>query len=188
MIGDGLHLIDRSELPTSAWKNGAGTTTELAIGPIHDGRPLWRFSTATLTAGATRFSPFPGMDRVLTIVGDHGVRLDFATGSLDAEPWVPVTFSGAEDPVCTSEGGTAAFNVMVDRRGATASVTAHDLARRSTTIDRTPATLVYVRAGRATAGSLEAVTGQCLLVRNKTVTLAGDAHILLARVAPHSTA
>jgi environmental stress-induced protein Ves len=188
MIGDGLHLIDRSELRPAAWKNGAGTTTELAIGPVHDGRPLWRFSIATLTDDASRFSTFPGMDRVFTIVGVHGVRLDFAAESLDARPWVPIAFSGAEGPICTPGGDTAAFNVMVDRTRATANVVLHDLTERSMTIDSSTATLVYVRSGRATAGSVDTVTGQCLLVRNKAVTLAGKARILLARVALNNTA
>lgn len=179
-------LVHTSELPSTAWKNGAGATTEIAAGPICGGRPLWRFSIAALTAGSTRFSSFPEIDRVFTVIGEHGVRLDFSTGSLDAEPSAPTSFRGEDVPVCTPGGDTAAFNVMVDRTRASAGVVVHDLSDGSLTIEGGAITAVYVLSGSARAGSIEMAAGHCLLAAGNTTSMAGDAQILVARITPNN--
>lgn len=177
-----IELIQPSELAVTPWKNGAGTTVELAAGPLHGPLPLWRFSIATLTEETTRFSPFPGMDRVFTVIGDAGVHLAFPSTNVDARPWHPVPFPGSDGPVCTPLAATRAFNVMVDSARASANVVAADLSDGSVTTDDEAVTLVLVRSGNARAGSVRAAVGECLLVRGSSTTISGDAGVLVARV------
>jgi len=177
-----VDLVRPSEFPSTPWKNGAGTTVELATGPLLGGTPLWRFSIATLADETTRFSSFPGMDRVFTVIGDAGVHLAFAAEILDARPGNPVAFSGADEPVCAPQAETRAFNVMVDSTRATADVTAHDLATGSFITDPREVTLVFVRTGRASAASIDATASQCLLVHGSSVRVSGSGAVLLARV------
>lgn len=86
------------------WKNGGGSTIELAIEPkgasLKDLSFTWRLSLATVASDGP-FSEFPGFDRLLTVVRGAGMELkskDSAkagTGSqLKLDPQVPVTFSG----------------------------------------------------------------------------------------------
>ncbi|MBN0683270.1 HutD family protein, partial [Pseudomonas aeruginosa] len=56
-----------STLPVTPWKNGAGETREIICVPAPDAPFLWRASIATLQADGP-FSPFPGVDRVITLL------------------------------------------------------------------------------------------------------------------------
>lgn len=180
-------LIDPSELPISPWKNGAGTTLSIATGPSIDGTPLWRFSIATLASETARFSSFDGLDRVFTVIGDAGVRLTFGSDTREVRPWKPVRFGGAQGPICTPHAATSAFNVMVDNERASVSVTVHDLTNGPVSTDASSITLTLVRSGTASAGSIDAAEGQCLLTRGCAVRLTGSAVILIARVEPKTT-
>lgn len=177
-----VDLVRPSELPSTPWRNGAGTTVELATGPLLGGTPLWRFSIATLADETTRFSSFPGMDRVFTVVGDAGVHLAFGTGGVNARPWTPVVFSGADEPVCTPRADTRALNVMVDSTRASTDVSVRDLATDSVTTDPRSVTLILVRTGRASAASMDATAGECLMVHGPSVRVTGTGAVLLARV------
>jgi environmental stress-induced protein Ves len=59
------------------WKNGTGTTSQLAIEPTHAEFPVdrysWRVSSARVNASGP-FSKFPGFDRILVLV--EGSELD----------------------------------------------------------------------------------------------------------------
>lgn len=88
-----IRAADRRVMP---WKNGGGTTTEIAIFP--EGASLsdfdWRISTAHV-AGDGAFSSFPGVDRTLAVLAGGGIRLAFADGeavTLDRNS-TPFTFS-----------------------------------------------------------------------------------------------
>ena len=81
------------------WKNGRGSTTELAVEP--EGAPLdgfdWRVSIAELR-GSGPFSTFPGYDRIIvqldgpSMTLTHGSDPPVALGHL-----VPHAFSGDDD-------------------------------------------------------------------------------------------
>ncbi|BCG95179.1 HutD/Ves family protein [Mesorhizobium sp. 131-2-1] len=64
------------------WKNGGGTTTEVAVSP--DGAGLddfdWRVSMARIEAGGA-FSSFAGIDRTLCVLEGQGIVLDIAGGA-----------------------------------------------------------------------------------------------------------
>ncbi|SFI74436.1 hypothetical protein SAMN05216304_103368 [Bosea sp. OK403] len=63
------------------WKNGGGTTTEIAVHP--PGASLdafdWRISMAHV-GGDGPFSSFPGIDRTLAVLRGDGIRLAFDDG------------------------------------------------------------------------------------------------------------
>lgn len=71
-----IKLEDMSQMP---WKNGHGTTTEIAISPagasLSDGSFFWRISMADVRS-AGPFSKFPGYDRIIAVVEGRGMRLN----------------------------------------------------------------------------------------------------------------
>lgn len=74
-----MRVIRAAERRVMPWKNGGGTTTEIAVFP--EGASLndfdWRISTAHV-AGDGAFSSFPGVDRTLAVLAGDGIRLAFA--------------------------------------------------------------------------------------------------------------
>ncbi len=112
-------VIDTSEYRVMPWKNGGGSTTEIAISP--PGSTLdtfdWRVSMATVGEPGP-FSAFPGIDRTLSVLQGNGIRLD-----IDGKPVTlvrgspPLPFA-ADIPVYGTpiDGGIVDLNVMT-RRG-----------------------------------------------------------------------
>jgi environmental stress-induced protein Ves len=123
-------LIQYASLHATPWKNGGGSTTEIAIAPqgaTFDGFD-WRISLATI-AQSGPFSVFPGIDRTLTLVSGAGVVLDVGNerqvALSEREP--VVAFPGETAVTATvSDGPTTDFNVMTRRARCT-----HQLERRS---------------------------------------------------------
>lgn len=108
-------------LPQSPWKNGGGTTREVACWPPGAGlnRFDWRVSIATIAAEGP-FSAFPGIDRTITLLDGAGVRLRSRAASIDHrldQPLMPFSFPGEAALDCELLGGASSdLNVMV-RRG-----------------------------------------------------------------------
>ncbi len=111
------------------WKNGAGTTTEVALSPPGadmDGF-VWRLAIADLDRSGP-FSSFPGVDRLLMLLPDGGVTL-----TIDGEPkaLVPgevVTFRGESVVSATLTAGPARdLNLMLRRRQARGTMEAISL-------------------------------------------------------------
>ncbi len=104
------------------WKNGAGLTREIAIGPRGAGSADfdWRISVAEVARDAP-FSAFPGIDRCITLLQGAGMRLASADGSIDhrlEQALAPFRFSGDLALNATLlDGACSDFNVMT-RRGA----------------------------------------------------------------------
>lgn len=121
---------DYREMP---WKNGGGSTTEIAVYPppransdthIADSF-LWRISCAQVTQ-AGPFSAFPGYTRYLALLDGDGLRLHFAgEGAPDApvtlspaERFQPVRFPGDCETRCDLLGGPVRdLNVMLRSTG-----------------------------------------------------------------------
>jgi environmental stress-induced protein Ves len=70
-------LIPYASLQATPWKNGGGSTTEIAIAPPGAGFEEfdWRISLATIAIDGP-FSVFPGIDRTLALVDGPGVALE----------------------------------------------------------------------------------------------------------------
>jgi uncharacterized protein len=112
-------LIPFAGLSAVPWKNGGGSTTEIAIAPPEAGFDAfdWRISLATITEDG-EFSVFPDVDRTLALVEGHGATLD-----IDGEAQVllcqdePVAAFDGESHVIAklNRGPTTDFNVMTRR-------------------------------------------------------------------------
>jgi environmental stress-induced protein Ves len=118
-----LRHLAASEFIRQPWKNGGGTTTELAR---HDegGAWLWRISIAEVgTSGP--FSDFSGYQRTIMLLDGAGMELTFdcAPAVILGEPMRPFTFDGGWKTTCRLlDGPVRDFNVMVDRNRARASI------------------------------------------------------------------
>ena len=112
-------LIQYANLRSAPWKNGGGSTTEIAISPAgaHLDDFEWRVSLATIAQDGP-FSSFPGIDRSLALVDGDGVLLDFGDERFVLSPSEPLIEFAGEDAVHATVTGqhTTDFNVMT-RRG-----------------------------------------------------------------------
>ncbi|MGF6211248.1 HutD/Ves family protein [Comamonas sp. 4034] len=116
-----MHRFDLNEITPRPWKNGGGSTREIACWP--QGADMdsfgWRVSIATV-AQAGPFSAFPGIDRQIMLLDGDGVQLIGAAAGIHhtlQQQWQPYAFSGDAALECSMLGGTCTdFNVMT-RRG-----------------------------------------------------------------------
>lgn len=107
-------------IAATPWKNGGGSTRELACWPPAAGLEDfgWRISVATIARGGP-FSAFPGVDRCILLLEGGGVQLRSATSAMAHrldEPLRPFFFSGNESLECELVAQTSVdFNVMTRR-------------------------------------------------------------------------
>ncbi|NEA41393.1 HutD family protein [Streptomyces sp. SID11385] len=131
-------MLRWSDYRAMPWRNGGGTTREVASGTLPGvacgergpgAEPSgpdafdWRVSIADVDAGGP-FSAFPGIDRVITLVEGSGMVLtvDSAPPRL-VEPLTPFAFPGDARTDCRLEGGAVRdMNVMTRRGHASAHV------------------------------------------------------------------
>ena len=117
-----MQRFDLNQIAPSPWKNGGGSTREIACWPQGAGMDSfgWRVSVATI-AQAGPFSAFAGIDRQIMLLDGDGVRLRAPDGGLDHrldQRWQPLAFAGEVAVDCTLLGDTSTdFNLML-RRGA----------------------------------------------------------------------
>jgi len=113
--------IALADLPAQPWKNGAGLTRELAVGP--SGATMdcfdWRISVARIDRDAP-FSAFDGIDRCIALLRGAGMVLRSNDGTIDtrlATVGEPFRFHG-DVPIAATlvDGPCDDLNVMV-RRG-----------------------------------------------------------------------
>lgn len=112
-------LIPYASLEAAPWKNGGGSTTEIAAAPPGAGYEAfdWRISLATITQDGP-FSVFPGIDRTLALVHGPGVNLDIDGDSrfVLCEDDPIIELRGEAEIMATLAGGaTTDFNVMTRR-------------------------------------------------------------------------
>ena len=113
--------IDVGAIAPQRWKNGAGLTREIALGPAGAGLDDfgWRLSVAELERDAP-FSAFPGIDRCIVVIDGAGMALHDSAGApvrtlAPLEPWA---FEGEHAlHARLALGPCRDFNVMT-RRGA----------------------------------------------------------------------
>ena len=120
-----LNRFSRADLVPMPWKNGGGTTREIACWPQGAGIENfdWRVSIATIATSGP-FSKFEGVDRTIMLLDGDGVALqgDGVQHRLD-EALQPFAFSGDVALDCTLLGGESSdFNVMSRRERCAAQV------------------------------------------------------------------
>jgi environmental stress-induced protein Ves len=126
-----MQRFDLNQIAPGPWKNGGGSTREIACWPQGAGVDSfgWRVSVATI-AQAGPFSAFPGMDRQIMLLDGDGVRLVSTAAGIDhalRQRWQPFAFSGDAALDCRLLGGTSTdFNVMTRRGQWSARLGVHD--------------------------------------------------------------
>jgi uncharacterized protein len=90
-----MEIIRFADLKPEPWRNGGGTTRQVASQPgsAQDGSWDWRVSIADVTK-AGDFSAFPGMERVLTVVEGELLLLSVDGAERPLEKYRPFRFPG----------------------------------------------------------------------------------------------
>jgi environmental stress-induced protein Ves len=112
-----LRAQNYREMP---WKNGGGTTTEIAVFPAGAGLDAfdWRISMARVEGGGP-FSLFPGIDRTLALLDGDGINLTVG-GAIPVGLTVrsePLPFPADVPTHATLTGGPVTDLNVMTRRG-----------------------------------------------------------------------
>jgi uncharacterized protein len=114
-----VRLIRNQDLVRIPWKNGGGTTAEVASFP--EGSTLdtfgWRISMADVASDGP-FSNFPGIERTLILVEGAGIEIEVAGASHRLDPASPLLSFPGDVPTKARllSGPIRDLNVMT-RRG-----------------------------------------------------------------------
>ncbi|WP_370682666.1 HutD family protein [Comamonas sp. GB3 AK4-5] len=145
-----MHGFDWQQIVPTRWKNGGGSTREIACGPRGAGLDDfgWRISVAEI-AKAGPFSVFPGIDRHIMLLEGDGVQLHSSAAGIDhalAQRWQPFAFAGDVALSCSLLGGPSTdFNVMTRRGLWSAQV---QVVQQAQLLGVSPAGLVMVLQGQ----------------------------------------
>lgn len=108
-----VHCLPWRKLEAVRWKNGGGTTREVAC-DASASEPGWRLSIADLDR-AGPFSSFSGWQRCFGVLGRHPVTLAFGDREVGLSLAESAVFSGGEPVDCRlPEGPSLALNLMFD--------------------------------------------------------------------------
>jgi uncharacterized protein len=109
--------LSASDYDVQPWKNGGGSTTQLALGR-HGSGWAWRVSIAEVNASGP-FSAYDNIDRIIMLVQGSGMVLSFdrAPARRIDQLHVPFAFDGGWKTDCRLlDGPVRDLNLMVDRR------------------------------------------------------------------------
>lgn len=113
-------MIPRDRQPIVPWRNGGGSTRELAADPdvaATDPPFRWRVSVATVARDGP-FSRFPGVERTLWLLSGKGLTLSLPDREIVLDlPLSAATFAGDVDVTARlHDGPVEDLNVMADRQ------------------------------------------------------------------------
>lgn len=104
-------LLDPSSYLRTPWKNGGGTTVDIAFED-----DIWRFGRTPIVKPGP-FSDYTGFDRVQVLVSGSGLVLETPTGEIDVrQPFRPVRFTGETPIVSRLEAGPVEVVNLIGRR------------------------------------------------------------------------
>ena len=114
-----MQILRAANYRTMPWKNGMGSTTEIAVSPGTEGLDGfdWRISMAEVKADGP-FSSFPGIDRTLLVLQGDGIIVsvaDRALVRLDRESIH--SFPGDQPTYASLVGGPIVDLNVMTRRG-----------------------------------------------------------------------
>lgn len=112
-------MLDPRAVAPTTWRNGLGSTRELAVGTDPGGSTSWRISIATLDRDV-EFSSFPGIDRTFVALGPLHLTVDGVVTRMEAGD--QVRFAGEADVSVAVRRPTSALNVMTRRGSCRAEV------------------------------------------------------------------
>lgn len=173
-----MRILRAAEYRVMPWKNGGGTTTEIAVSP--DGAGLddfdWRVSMARVENGGP-FSGFAGVDRTLAVLDGEGIVLDIAGQAPEelTSTSAPLFFP-ADVPTQASliAGPITDLNVMTRRGRMTHKVERLVISAPLDIRVEAAATLVLCGEGTVTAG----LAGTVKLEPRDTLIVGSDAREL----------
>ncbi|MES3023790.1 MAG: HutD family protein [Pseudomonadota bacterium] len=152
-------LIPYAALAPTCWKNGGGSTIEIAVAPMGAGFDDfdWRISLATIAQDGP-FSVFPGIERTLALVEGAGMTLDIEGHSrFCLSDDTPVLEFAGESVVKASlnGGATTDFNVMTRRARCHHRLGRRTLAGSAEFAPRGDLTLLFLADGESLSVSSE---------------------------------
>jgi environmental stress-induced protein Ves len=189
----GARILRAGERAAVPWRNGGGTTREIAARPLGAGTDSfdWRVSLAEVS-GDGPFSVFPGADRILTVV--EGAGMDLTVGGAlrrVGARYVPWYFPGDLPTDCELLAGPVVnLNVMYRRGRASAAVAVVRGERRIPVPARAVVLAVALEGEVAPAGVALAPYDAVLLTpgedgRGADVTLEGAGRTALITLRAH---
>ena len=191
-----MQRFDLNQIAPSPWKNGGGSTREIACWPQGAGMDSfgWRVSVATIAQDGP-FSAFPGIDRQIMLLDGDGVQLASTAAGIDhalQQRWQPFAFSGDAALDCRLLGGLSTdFNVMTRRGQWAATVQIQDGAVQPGSLQSGAAGLCLVLQGGFAQGRTVLQAGQGLwwdAAEDAEPLLPHDAHSRLVLVSLHQVA
>jgi environmental stress-induced protein Ves len=107
------HVRQLNDIPPTPWRNGGGTTRELAVWPQTENW-VWRMSVADVAQGGP-FSAFAGVHRWFAVLSGGGVQLTIEQRRhVLHDDTAPFDFDGDVPVDCQLlDGPTQDFNLMV---------------------------------------------------------------------------
>jgi environmental stress-induced protein Ves len=114
-----VRVVRNADLVRVPWKNGGGTTAEVAAFPEAAGFDAfgWRVSMADVASDGP-FSAFPGIDRTLIVVEGAGLELDVEGASYRLDASSPkLSFSGDDATIGRLLAGPIRDLNVMTRRG-----------------------------------------------------------------------
>jgi uncharacterized protein len=121
-----MEIIRFADLKAEPWRNGGGVTRQIAsrpapASPVQDGAGDggwdWRVSIADVTK-AGEFSPFPGMERVLTVIEGELLLLSVDGAEHLMEKYRPFRFPGGAATLSKLPTGDVRNLNVITRAGA----------------------------------------------------------------------
>ena len=115
-----MEIIRLADLKPEPWRNGGGVTRQIAGHPGTASGPGggwdWRVSIAEVSK-AGDFSPFPGMERVLTVVEGELLLLTVDGAEHPLEKYRAFRFSGEASTTCALPTGDVRNLNVITRAG-----------------------------------------------------------------------
>ncbi|MEV8000772.1 HutD/Ves family protein [Pseudarthrobacter oxydans] len=115
-----MEIIRFADLKPEPWRNGGGVTRQIAghsgVDSGHDGGWDWRVSIAEV-GKAGEFSPFPGMERVLTVVEGELLLLTVDGAEHPLEKYRAFRFPGGAETTCALPTGDVRNLNVITRAG-----------------------------------------------------------------------
>jgi environmental stress-induced protein Ves len=143
-------LIPYAGLSPVPWKNGGGSTTQIAAFPPDADFDNfdWRVSLATIAADGA-FSEFPGVERTLALVDGHGMTLEIDGETVLLSKSDPVAVFDGESRVVAklNRGPSTDFNVMTRLDRCYHQFGRRALSGESRFVARAPVTVLFLAEG-----------------------------------------
>ncbi len=187
MARDPLGLVRFDERPATPWRNGHGSTREIAarllgvVGPDF----VWRLSVAEITEEC-EFSTFPGVERTATLIDGDGLALNVAGAEHTLRAYQPFAFDGeAQTHAVPTSGAVRIVNVMTKTARMSAQVRVEDLSTGPITV--AGATVFVQLDGSSTAVAANGTSARlgrldALVPRPRVRIIAGTGKVAVVRM------